>query len=105
VISAIVMLAAMLYLTGGGVRPPLAWSALLVALAMGGAVAARVGSAANGDPMATHAIGLVVMAGLVVLMAGGGPAVPAAVPSAGHSQHAPAVAGSLAGTVWAGAAV
>jgi hypothetical protein len=105
VISAVVMLAAMLDLAGGGVLPPLAWSVLLVALAMGGAVAARIARATGPDPMAAHAaLGLVVMAGLVVLMAAGAnaPGAGSALPG-GHAQHT-AGAGPLAGTVWAGTA-
>jgi hypothetical protein len=105
VISAIVMLAAMLDLTGGGVLPPLAWSALLVALAMAGAVAARITRVADGDAMAAHAaLGLVVMAGLVALMAAGVAAGHAPTLTGGHSPHAASAAGPLAGAVWAGTA-
>ncbi|WP_108249835.1 hypothetical protein [Planctomonas deserti] len=108
VISAIVMLAAMLDLTGGGVLSPLLWSALLVASAVGGALAARVSPVALRDGMRTHgALGLVVMAGLVVLMAGAGSAgtVPSGADPAGvHAPHAALAAGPLAGTVWAGTA-
>ena len=108
VISAIVMLAAMLDLTGGGLLSPLLWSALLVASAVGGALAVRLAPVALRDGMRTHgALGLVVMAGLVVLMAGAGPA--GTVSSGGdpvgaHAQHAALAAGPLAGTVWAGTA-
>jgi hypothetical protein len=108
VISAIVMLAAMLDLTGGGLLSPLLWSALLVASAVGGALAARVSPVALRDGMRTHgALGLVVMAGLVVLMAAAGPAgtVPSGADPAGvHAPHAALAAGPLAGTVWAGTA-
>ncbi|MFD3448488.1 hypothetical protein ACFDTO_28220 [Microbacteriaceae bacterium 4G12] len=108
VISAIVMLAAMIDLTGGGLLSPLVWSALLVASAVGGALATRVAPIAVRDGMRTHgALGLVVMAGLVVLMAGVGPAgvvPPGAAPAGAHAAHAAFSAGPLAGTVWAGTA-
>lgn len=109
VISAVVMLLAMADLSGGRLLSPLIWSALLIASAVGGALAARLASqradAGDGDAvgMGTHAaLGLVVMAGLVVLMAAGGPA--AAGSAAGHPAHAAAAAGPLTGTVWAGTA-
>src|SRR3712207_5131077 len=102
VISAIVMLAAMVDLTGGGLLQPLAWSALLVASAMGGAVAARPPRAPGGDAMGAHAaVGLVVMAGLVVLM-GGAPGGPGPLLAGEHARHS--ATGPLAGTVWAGTA-
>jgi hypothetical protein len=103
VISAIVMLVAMLDLAGGGVLPPVAWSALLVASAMSGAVTARIAGASGGGPMGAHgALGLVVMAALVVLMGvtpGGGAH---GLVSGGHAEHG--AAGPLAGTIWAGTA-
>jgi len=102
VISAIVMLAAMLDLTGGGVLPPVAWSALLVASAMGGAAATRIARASGRGPMGAHAaLGLVVMAGLVILM-GAAPGGAGDLAIGGHAGHA--ASGPLAGTIWAGTA-
>ncbi len=109
VISAVVMLLAMADLSGGGLLSPLVWSALLIASAVGGALAARLASPRPGTGkvrgMGTHAaLGLVVMAGLVVLMAAGGPA--AVGSAAGHPAHTDAgvMAGPLTGTVGAGTA-
>jgi hypothetical protein len=103
-ISAVVMLAAMLDLAGGGVLPPLVWSALLIGSAVSGAAAARLARAAGRNPMVAHAaLGLVVMAGLVVLMTAPGNAGGSFSAPGGHALHGSA-AGPLAATVWGGTA-